>query len=245
MPEPSSTVTKSAATTRHGVGVDRRANVERPLVVEADEVGDRDRPDDLGVRRRARPRPGRAASTRSRPPSGRAHPHVLDVGPDGGGDVRRPASTAWSSTRAGRSRASTTREAHVDRRLGDVAVRAGLAELVARQRGAAAAAVRDDLEALVDQARVPHLAEQPPDALDVVVATASSRRRRCRATSRCGSVSARPVLDVAVDRLAAAAVERLDAELLDLRACPRSRAPSRPRPRPGRPWQSQPPLRAT
>ena len=46
MPEPSSTVTKSSATTRHADGVDRQ-RVERPLVVAADEVGDRDRPDDL------------------------------------------------------------------------------------------------------------------------------------------------------------------------------------------------------
>ena len=113
-----------------------------------------------------------------------AHAHVLDVGADRGADVRheRP-------RRGGPHEevevALDEREAHVDRRLGDVAVRAGLAELVARQRGAAAPAVGDDLVALVDVAGVPHLAEQPPHALDVASCRASSRRRRCRATCRC------------------------------------------------------------
>ena len=49
MPEPSSTVTKSAATTRRAGLPASVEEVERALVVEADEVGDRDRADDLGV----------------------------------------------------------------------------------------------------------------------------------------------------------------------------------------------------
>ena len=105
------------------------------------------------------------------------------------------------------------REAHVDRRVDDVAV--ALGHLVGRERGAAAGAVGRDPVALVEQALVPQLAHQPPHRLDVVVGQrpvgvlgvdpgAGPRGER------------RPVLDVAVHRLAAALVELGDAVRLDL-----------------------------
>ena len=49
-----------------------------------------------------------------------------------------------------------------------VGVDAGLAELVAGQRGAAPRAVGDDLQVLVEQALVEEVLEVPPDGLDVV-----------------------------------------------------------------------------
>ena len=182
-----------------------------------------------GARRGRRPRPGRrrrrrrrappstrsAPSTRSRPPSGSRDAHVLDVGADRGADVaderprrRRPHEQVEVGV--------DHREPHVDRVLGDVLVRAGLAELVARERGAAPAAVGHDLGALVDELLVPELVEEPPDALDVVVGhrpvgVGGVEPHADPAGQR------RPVLDVAVHRLAAPLVERLDAEVLDLR----------------------------
>src|SRR5207248_2098789 len=53
--------------------------------------------------------------------------------------------------------------------VGDVAVRAGLAELVRRQGGATAGAVRRDAEALVEKIVLPELTQQPPHRLDVGV----------------------------------------------------------------------------
>ncbi len=58
------------------------------------------------------------------------------------------------------------RVADVDARVLDVLV--ALRDLVARERRAVARAVRDDLEALVEQVLVPQLLERPPDRLDVV-----------------------------------------------------------------------------
>ena len=84
MPEPSSVVTKSAATTRQPSAPGGGARkVEGPLVAPADEVGAGEALDDLGVLG-AR---GAAAMTRSRPPSVAGDPHVVDVGADRGGDV--------------------------------------------------------------------------------------------------------------------------------------------------------------
>jgi hypothetical protein len=59
------------------------------------------------------------------------------------------------------------REPHVGRLVLLVGVDAGLAELVARERRAAARAVGDDLEILVEQALIEKLAQMPPDGLDV------------------------------------------------------------------------------
>ena len=66
----------------------RREEVERPLVGAADEVGDRDRTDDLGVGP-STASTRLAASTTSRRAAAGAHPHVLEAGADGDGGVRR------------------------------------------------------------------------------------------------------------------------------------------------------------
>ena len=71
------------------------------------------------------------------------------------------------------------------------------------------------LRALVELLLVPHLVEQPPDALDVLVAHRPVRvgdvEPHADAAGQRG-----PVLDVALHRLPAPLVERLDAEVLDL-----------------------------
>ena len=105
------------------------------------------------------------------------------------------------------------REAHVDRRVDDVLV--ALRDLVAREGRAAARAVGRDAVALVEEALVPHLADDPPDRLDVLV-----RQRPVRVLGvdpDSGSLGERgPVLDIARDRVAAALRELGDAERLDL-----------------------------
>ncbi len=137
-------------------------------------------------RRRAPPSTRARAITRSRPPGSGDRTRTYSMsGPTAAPTLETSVHGVVVHTSRSKSR-STHREADVDGVLGDVAVRAGLAELVARERGAAAAAVGDDLGALVELLRVPHLAEQPPDALDVTRCSSSSRRRTCRATCRCG-----------------------------------------------------------
>ncbi len=165
-----------------GAGIDGEV-VERPLVPEAGEIGHGDRLDDLDVFAE-HVGDARRGEDEVTPAAGRLHAHVLDLGPDRGGDVRdeRP--------RRGRPHEKVEvgadhGEPDVDRWLGHVLVRARLAQLVARQRSAASTAVRHDLEALVDEVAVPHLADQPPDALDVLVVRGSSTRPPCRSTSRC------------------------------------------------------------
>ena len=195
-----------------GAGIDGEV-VERPVVSEAGEIGHGDRLDDLDVLAEhvgdARRGEDEVAST-----VGCRHAHVLDLGPDCGGDVRdeRP--------RRGRPNekvevGADDREPDVDRGLSHVLIGARLAQLVARQRGAAASAVRHDLEAFVDEVAVPHLAEQPPDALDVLVVEGPVRVRGVDPHPD-ASRQRRPVLDVALHRLAAPLVERLDPEVLDL-----------------------------
>ena len=175
----------------------RRGNVGQDLRVGAEHVGD-----------------AGAGHDEVAPALGGAHAHVVDAGTDRGADVRR------QGPRRGRPHeqvvvAVAEREPDVDRRFGEVAVRAGLAELVARQRGAAPPAVGHDLVALVDRAGVPDRAEQPPDALDVLVG---------EGPVRAGGVEPHadprgerlPVLDVALDRRPAFGVEALDPVVLDL-----------------------------
>src|SRR5665809_57555 len=104
-------------------------------------------------------------------------------------------------------------EAHVHRGIRDGLVAARVVLLVARQRGPAARAVRDDLEVLLEKVLVPQLLEDPPDALDVV-----------RVHRPVGIVEVEPeadavrqllpLVDVTLDRLAAALDEGLDADLL-------------------------------
>ncbi len=187
--------------------------VEGPVVPESDQLGGRDRRHHHRILAEHR---GHAVGAEHEVPSPGRVPHarVGDVGADRGAHV------AHEGPRRGGPHEEVEvgadhREADVDRILGDVLVCAGLAELVARQRGAAPAAVGDDLGALVDEVAVPQLVEQPPHALDVVVAHrgvgvgevephADAARQR------------RPVLHVPLDRVPAALVEGLDAVVLDL-----------------------------
>ena len=139
-------------------------------------------------------------------------PHVVDLGPHGGGDV--------GDQRPGRGRphqevevSTVDREADVDGVLGDVLVPLG--DLVARQRRPAPAAVRHDFEALVQQALVPHLADQPPHRFDEAVVERPVGAGGVEPHAH--PLGERlPLLHVAVDRLPAAAVELLDAEVADL-----------------------------
>ena len=124
-------------------------------------------------------------------------------------------SPAWSGRlgdRVGR-RDPGDGELHVGRGVGDVVV-AG-SDLVGGERGPAARAVGDDLVALVEPARVPHLAHRPPARLDVVVV-----HRHVGVVEVDPEADALgqpvPVLDVAEDRVAAARVELGDPVLLDL-----------------------------
>ena len=98
------------------------------------------------------------------------------------------------------------READVHRRIDDVAVDVGLAQLVGRQRGAAASAVGADLVALVEQSLLPELGDQPPHRLDVVVRQRPVGIGRVDPGARAGG-EGRPVLDVAQHRVAAVLVE--------------------------------------
>ena len=103
---------------RHEVGGDdpprvaggvarRREEVERALVVEADEVGGRDRSDDLGVVAEHGVDAG-GGDDEVAPVASDADPDVLDVGADRDRRRWRSASTGWSSTRGGRSRVPST-----------------------------------------------------------------------------------------------------------------------------------------
>ena len=141
-------------------------DVEGAAVAPADELA----PEPCLARRQLRPPSGRGRLGHDQvaPAIGCRHPHVADVGADRDGDVgeqrprrRRPDEEVDVAVDDG--------EADEDRRVDDVAVRVGLAQLVRGQRGAAAGAVGRDPVALVEQARLPHLPEQPPDRLDVVV----------------------------------------------------------------------------
>ncbi len=188
--------------------------VERSLVVKADQVLDRDGFEDLRAvaEHRVDPRPchHEVALAGLR----RAHPHVFDVRADRRADVRD------QGPRGRRPDQEVEAPVH-DRKpdvhgiVGDVAVCPRLTELVARERGPAPAAVRDDLRAFVELFGIPHLAEEPPHALDVGVVHRPVRighvEPHADASGQCG-----PVLDVALHGFAAPLVERLDAEFFDL-----------------------------
>ncbi len=197
----------------HAVGVAAdRQDVERAPVAGARRARPRRRARRSRRRRRAPPRPD---PLRARPGASRRRARALDVadvGTDGDRDVgdqrprrRRPDEEVVV--------AIDDREADVHRRLGHVLV--PLRDLVARERGAAPAAVRHDLEALVDRALVPHRLQVPPHALDVGVRERPVRV--CRVDPHPDPRGQRgPVLHVALHRLAAAGVELRDPELLDL-----------------------------
>ena len=210
-PEPSSVETKSAATTR-SPSPSRGEHVERAVVAPADELAP-----EPGLGRRAlRPASSRGRLGHDQVPAaiGRGQPHVADVGADGDGDVgeqgprrRRPDEQVDVAVDDG--------EADEDRRIDHVAVDVGLAQLVRGQRRAAPGAVGRHPVALVEQPRLPHLPEQPPDRLDVVVVHRPVRV--VRVDPDAGPLGQRhPVVDVPGDRLPAALVELGDAEGLDL-----------------------------
>ena len=189
-PVPSSAVTKSAE--QHGVAA---------LAVRSagDEVERR-----LVTRRRPARRRGSARAISAPSPNTLLEQRLGDdapTSPSRGPRARRsardprrrrrwrPASTAWSSRPAARRRRWTVRgparPGSARRPTGrHVPVGAGLAELVAGERGPAARAVGDDLELLVEQALVADRLQRPPDRLDVGRCRASCRRRRGRSRSR-------------------------------------------------------------
>ena len=138
------------------------------------------------------------------------HPGVDDVGSDGGGHVgderpRRGGPHQEVGAVGGRA-AVLQREADVHRRIDDVAVHVGLAELVRRQGGATPGAVGRDLVALVQQPLLPQLREEPPHRLDVVVGQRPVGIGGVDPGARAGG-QGRPVLDVALDGVAAVLVE--------------------------------------
>ena len=153
-------------------------------------------------------------------PSPASRAHVGELGVDrhrGVGDQRprrrRPDQQLVAGLRApGRAR---DREADVDRGVEHVLVDAGLAELVAGERGAAARAVGDDLELLVQQPLVVDRLQRPPDRLDVVgVERPVGVVEIDPEPDPLGQPV--PVLDVAEHLLAAAGVELRDAVALDV-----------------------------
>ena len=96
-----------------------------------------------------------------------AHPRVDDVGMDRQRGVREQRPRRGRPCEQRHALLIADREANVDRGVDHVAI--ALRHLVRRQRGLAAGAVGDDLEALVEQAAPPDLPQRPPHGLDVVV----------------------------------------------------------------------------
>ncbi len=218
----------------HVVGAERRRDVHEPRalvgrhevgqhdaarrLVEGDEVERAPVPDALEI--------GTVEAAEDLGPIGRAlhchhevataavvgHPHVGDVGPGGHRDVR--------DERPGRRRPHEQvrvvvddRKADVDGRVGDVLV--PLCDLVRRQGGPAARAVRRHAVALVEQAFVPQLPDEPPDRLDVVVAQRPVGI--LGVDPHRGTLGeAGEVLDVALHGFAAPLVECLDPVSLDV-----------------------------
>ena len=160
---------------------------------------------------------------------------VLDTSVQG--VVVQTSSAAWPAQRAGGQR-----EADVDRRVDDRLV--ALRQLVVGQAGAAARAVRRDAVVLDQQALVEDLLERPPDGLDVL-----------RVHRPVGVVQVDPVahpLGQLVERVDVCAVT--DSRHLALNSAmpyaSMSCLPVKPSSfstasSTGRPWQSQPALRAT
>jgi hypothetical protein len=94
-------------------------------------------------------------------------PHVLDVGMHGEQQVRRQRPGRRGPHEKGSALLAVHAEPDVDRRILDLAI--PLRDLVRRQRRPDARVVGHDLVALVDEAFVPDLLQQTPDAFDVVV----------------------------------------------------------------------------
>ena len=188
---------------------------EGPVVVPPDEVATGEARDDLAHALAEVAVDGRLREHEVAPRRRAAQLHVDDVGTGGDRDVRdeRPRRRGpHEEVGVGRATGGD-REAHVRRRVDDVLV--ALRDFVARERGAAARAVGGDPVALVDEALVPHLADDPPDRFDVLVGQRPVRVLRVDPDTR--SLGERgPVFDVARHRVAAALGELRDAERLDL-----------------------------
>ena len=199
-----------------GLGGNER---ERRLVARAEQLGAGEQVEHLGVLTQQRLHAG-LGQHHDAPGVRIAGAHVAQVrvGGDGGVRDQRPRrGRPGQQLVAGLQRRARFdhREAHVQRRVDDVEVAAGQAELVAGQRRAAARAVGHDLVALVEQALVPQRLQRPPHRLHVV-----------RVHGPVGVVEvdperdplgqAVPVRDVGHGRLAAAGVEGLDAVALDV-----------------------------
>ena len=132
--------------------------VERPAVPEPDEVRALDRPHERVVR-----------IARDRDPLAVLAQPVVRIGLDGGRDVRgqRPRSRRPDDERL----AGTLEEweANEQRRVGALLVDAALRQLMLRDRRPAARAPLGRAVALVEIAALVHLAQEPPDVLDVRV----------------------------------------------------------------------------
>ncbi len=155
------------------------------------------------------------------------HPTVVGLGADVGelgrggdrgvGDERPRRRRPHDELVAGLNLAAARgdREPHVHRGVDDVAVGAGLAELVAGERRPIAGAVRDDLQALVQQPLLVDRLQRPPHRLDVV-----GVKRAVRVVEVDPEADPLgepvPVLDVAEHLLAAAGVELGDPVALDV-----------------------------
>ena len=150
------------------VGVGGRGQVvEGPPVAEPGQAGPRDavrdrglRTEDLGDQRLGHQHPVHHRVGERRVDGGAG---VGEQGPRGGGPHHQRGG-APHPCRVGVDQG----EADVGRLVLLLVVHAGLAELVARQRGPAARAVGDDLHPLVEEALVEELLEVPPHRLDVL-----------------------------------------------------------------------------
>ncbi len=94
-------------------------------------------------------------------------------------------------------------------------VRVSLRHLVARERRAAARAVRDDLVPLVEHVLIPELLENPPDRFDVIVLEGDVRVVEIEPEAELLR-ELEPFVEILEDALAALLVERGDAVTLDL-----------------------------
>ena len=138
--------------------------------------------------------------------------HVVDVVVHGKGDVARQRPWRGGPGEDRRIRILLQPEADEDARIGNV-VAISQRQLVARQRCSAPRAVRSDAETFVDEALLPHLAQRPPDRLDVL---GGQRPVGVVVIEPEGHATAErnPLVDVAVHALAAEAVELLDSDLV-------------------------------
>ncbi len=185
---------------------------EGRLVAGADHVGPLEAVDDLRVlsEHAGHERLGQHLAVRA------ADVRQLGIDGDGGVGDQRPGRRGPDEQRvalAQDARGPGDRVADEHARVLDVLV--AERHLVAGQRRAVARAVRDDLEALVEQLLVPQLAQRPPDRLDVVGVERPVRMLEVDPVAD-PLGQPRPVLQELEHGLAALLVELRDPVLLDL-----------------------------